>query len=139
MILVCYRCGGDHMKKNCKAEIPAVTAVPAQAPPASPSPANGWKKTEGLDYNPPERIAKDVHAIAERIRQTLGVRSTCGNHADVFTSEFRRTAGYQPVHLCQLREMAAEQVAQARAEQATALITGPEANPEISIEERTAA
>jgi hypothetical protein len=59
----------------------------------------------------PEEIA-DAHEWAERLRAAdprFG-RSRCGDSTDIYTSEFRRTAGLGEIHACQLRAIAAEQL-----------------------------
>lgn len=58
----------------------------------------------------------DAHAWANWIRSDCPVLGAirCSDPADVYDSEFRRWAGLQPVHLCQLRELARQQAHETR-------------------------
>lgn len=85
---------------------------PAAAVPAVPRGSTGEISAARLTAL--ERAAADPHGHAERIRRMLGIRPACPDEDDRYESPFRRVAGYHPVHLCQLRQIAAEQAAESR-------------------------
>jgi Zinc knuckle len=110
----CFKCGKPgHWAAQCPDRVPVAAKASPPATPASPSPVT-WTKTPGLDYQLPELIAQDVHAHAQRIRLTLGVLPHCGDPTDIYDSPARRSAGFRPIHLCQLRQIAARQLQEER-------------------------
>ncbi len=63
-----------------------------------------------------QRRAITAHSWAEKIRRDLGLAGICTDSADIYNSEFRRFARLGSIHLCRLRKLAQEQVAERRGE-----------------------
>ncbi len=63
-----------------------------------------------------QRRAITAHSWAERIRRDLGLAGMCTDPQDVYDSEFRRFARLGKTHLCRLRKLAREQLAERRGE-----------------------
>lgn len=103
---VCYRCGkSGHWKSGCP--VPEVVKVPvADAAGAAPK----WRGNPVPSRRPDDQISKRQHEWGNYTRGLLGESPTCGDPADLYTSPVRRLMGLGPIHQCQLRQIAANQI-----------------------------
>lgn len=97
----CFACGQPgHLRAECK-DRARTRRTEAPAPDAAEA-APEKTRIEGLDYNPPEKRAQDVPGWASKAREALEARGCVINAA-----EYRER---------RLRRMAAEQLAEVRAD-----------------------
>lgn len=109
--VVCFRCGKPgHPRSECPLGTRGRPGTPGPAQGAAPE---GEKKQWSVGVPPrraPHEIAADPHGHANRIRELLGIHPTCPDPECAYDSPFRRGEGLHPIHACQLRAIAAEQV-----------------------------
>ena len=113
--VLCFRCHAPgHRSANC----PSRTRSAKAHPPAAPDgPPEKREKTPGpppvrevLAAITPTEVVGNYRAWAEKIRAEQQWMGSCGDPADLMTTPFRRAARLGPIHQCQLRQLAAQQI-----------------------------
>jgi len=104
----CYRCKSvGHYARNCPER---GSGRRGTHPPAAPEGAPEWRGNPIPPRRPDSEISAHPHEWANKARAGLGAFTHCGDPADRYTSPFRRDEGLAPIHLCQLRQIAAAQL-----------------------------
>jgi len=121
VIFRCFRCGStDHVKADCPRRTPRTQAPPGRALKGRAGTGEKTSVINLADRRPAPRDdseVADAKARADRIRQknpSVFGPVACGDDSDLVNSEFRRRARLPPVHHCQQRERARQQLADSR-------------------------
>lgn len=119
--VLCFRCHAPgHWSANCPERTRAEKAHPPAAPEGAPEKGKGNPGPppvrEVLAAITPTEVAGDARFWASHARQLLGERPVigppryCTDPADIYNSPFRRAQNLGPIHQCQLRQLAAQQI-----------------------------